>query len=62
MNASETGNKVCNFVHVLQDDEEEYNDYLEQITFLILVKLVDDRHQVDESSRLPEPYSWDMLL
>ena len=62
MNASETRIKVCNFVHVLQDDGEGYNDFLEQITFLILLKLVDDRHQMDEFSRLPEPYAWHRLL
>ena len=39
MSASEIVNKVWNYAHVLRDDGVGYGDYVEQITFLIFLKI-----------------------
>ena len=61
MSASEIGNKVWNYAHVLKDDGVGYNDYLEQITFLIFLKMADERDQEAQLSRIPANYSWAKL-
>lgn len=35
MSASEIGNKVWSYAHVLRDDGVGYGDYVEQTTYLI---------------------------
>ena len=42
--ASEIVNKVWNYAHVLRDDGVGYGDYVEQITFLIFLKMADERN------------------
>ena len=39
---SQLVNKVWNFAHVLRDDGVSYGDYLEQITYLLFLKMVDE--------------------
>ena len=39
MSAAEIVNKVWNYAHVLRDDGVGYGDYVEQITFLIFLKM-----------------------
>ena len=34
--------KVWNFAHVLRDDGVGYGDYLEQITYLLFLKMADE--------------------
>ena len=36
-------NKVWNYAHVLRDDGVGYGDYVEQITYLIFLKMADER-------------------
>ena len=43
MSASEIVNKVRNYAHVLRDDGVGYGDYVEQITYLIFLKMADER-------------------
>ena len=43
MNSSEIVNKVWNYAHVLRDDGVGYGDYVEQITYLIFLKMADER-------------------
>jgi len=43
MSASEIVNKVWNYAHVLRDDGVGYGDYVEQITYLIFLKMADER-------------------
>lgn len=45
MSASEIVNKVWNYAHVLRDDGVGYGDYVEQITYLIFLKMADERQQ-----------------
>ena len=47
---SQIGNRAWSFAHVLRDDGLSYLAYIEQITFLLFVKMADaklrDPHQV----------------
>jgi len=54
MNESNLISKVWNFAHVLRDDGVGYGDYLEQITYLLFLKMA------DEMSR--PPYNKDIHL
>lgn len=42
MNDSDLISKIWNFAHVLRDDGVSYGDYLEQITYLLFLKMADE--------------------
>lgn len=65
---SAIGQKIWSYCTVLRDDGLSYGDYLEQITFLIFLKMVDERMQPPYSEMpgyyppsIPEDYSWPSL-
>lgn len=58
MSASEIVNKVWNFAHILRDDGVGYGDYVEQITYLIFLKMADERDQAGQPVRVPAEFSW----
>jgi len=62
MSASEIVNKVWNYAHVLRDDGVGYGDYVEQITFLIFLKMADERETSGQQVAVPEEYSWSKLV
>lgn len=62
MSASEIVNKVWNYAHVLRDDGVGYGDYVEQITYLIFLKMADEREVSGEQVKVPEEYSWSHLV
>ena len=55
--------KVWSFCHTLRDDGVGYGDYLEQLTFLLFLKMADEYgkppHHRDVG--VPEAYSWARL-
>jgi type I restriction enzyme M protein len=54
--------KVWNYAHVLRDQGISYGDYVEQITFLLFLKM--DQERVDllgEASAIPTEWSWPTL-
>ena len=51
MNTSTLVQKVWNFCHTLRDDGVGYGDYLEQLTYLLFLKLAQEYAQ--------EPYNRD---
>ncbi len=54
--------KVWNYAHVLRDDGVSFGDYLGQISFLLFLKMDDERtHYLGEPSALPEDCRWDRL-
>ena len=59
MSAAEIVNKVWNYAHVLRDDGVGYGDYVEQITYLIFLKMTDERLSAfgTGKSNVPEEYS-----
>ncbi|MBK7360833.1 MAG: SAM-dependent DNA methyltransferase [Micavibrio sp.] len=54
--------KVWNYAHVLRDQGISYGDYVEQITFLLFLKMDQERAELlGEPSIIPKKYMWDML-
>ncbi len=55
--------KVWNFANILRDDGVSYGDYLEQITYLLFLKLADEFSKPPYNRNLPIPqeYSWESL-
>lgn len=55
--------KVWNFANVLRDDGVGYGDYLEQLTYLLFLKLVDEfaKPPYNREIHIPEGYDWESL-
>ena len=54
--------KVWNYAHVLRDQGVSYGDYVEQITYLLFLKMDQERGEnLGEASIIPEPYRWNTL-
>ena len=62
MSASEIVNKVWNYAHVLRDDGVGYGDYVEQITYLIFLKMADEREVSGQETKVPKKYAWAKLV
>jgi len=62
MSASEIVNKVWNYAHVLRDDGVGYGDYVEQITYLIFLKMADERQKAGQETKVPKKYTWAELV
>ena len=56
-------NKVWNFCHILRDDGVGYGDYLEQLTFLLFLKMADEysRPPHNRDTHIPDGYNWESL-
>jgi type I restriction enzyme M protein len=51
--------KLWSYCHVLRDDGLSYQDYLEQLTFLLFLKMADERAQLTgEEQPIPEGCRW----
>lgn len=55
--------KVWSFCDVLRDDGVGYGDYLEQLTYLLFLKLADEysKPPYNRPSSIPEEYNWESL-
>ncbi|MCB2215712.1 MAG: type I restriction-modification system subunit M [Desulfobulbaceae bacterium] len=54
--------KVWNYAHVLRDQGISYGDYVEQITYLLFLKMDEERSALlGEPSVIPDQYRWDKL-
>ena len=62
MSASEITNKVWSYAKVLLDDGVSCGDYVEQITYLIFLKMADERKQGGQQIKVPDNYSWARLV
>lgn len=62
MSASDISNKVWGYAKVLLDDGVSYNDYVEQLTYLIFLKMADERQQAGQSDNVPKDWSWRKLV
>lgn len=64
MNTSSLIQKIWNFCHTLRDDGLGYGDYLEQLTFLLFLKMADEYvtgvHQMEKSA-IPKGLDWASL-
>ena len=62
-NAPTIVNKVWNYAHVLRDDGVSYGDYVEQITYLLFLKMAHEGDTLlQEESPIPEGYGWESLV
>ena len=54
--------KLWSYCHVLRDDGLSYQDYLEQLTFMLFLKVADEREQLTgERQPIPTGYRWENL-
>jgi len=55
--------KVWSFCNILKDDGVSYGDYLEQLTYLLFLKMADEYSKPPYNRTLPIPaeYSWESL-
>ncbi|MDO5102076.1 MAG: class I SAM-dependent DNA methyltransferase [Lautropia sp.] len=63
MNAASLVQKVWNFCHTLRDDGVGYGDYLEQLTYLLFLKMAHEYAQppLNKKTRIPKGYDWASL-
>ncbi len=55
--------KLWNYCDILRDDGLSYGDYVEQLTFLLFLKMDDERTKApfNKESRVPKEYNWESL-
>ncbi|MBC8551143.1 MAG: SAM-dependent DNA methyltransferase [Nitrospira sp.] len=64
MSSAQIVQKLWNYCNVLRDDGMSYGDYVEQLTYLLFLKMSDERSKppYDISSPVPKDYDWQTLL
>ena len=64
MNTSTLVQKLWNYCNVLRDDGMSYGDYVEQLTYLLFLKMADERSQppYSQPSIIPAAWAWPSLL
>ncbi len=62
-NTSAIISKVWSFANVLRDDGVSYGDYLEQLTYLLFLKMADEfsKPPYNRNLTIPEEYNWESL-
>jgi type I restriction enzyme M protein len=62
--ASNLVNKVWNYCNLLRDDGVSYGDYVEQLTYLLFLKMDYERTRppYNRKSGIPEDYNWASLM
>ncbi|MBN8452293.1 type I restriction-modification system subunit M N-terminal domain-containing protein [Accumulibacter sp.] len=55
--------KLWNYCNVLRDDGMSYGDHVEQLTYLLFLKMSDARSRppCDQPSPIPAAYAWPAL-
>ena len=55
--------KLWNYCNVLRDDGMSYGDYVEQLTYLLFLKMADERTKTpyNQPSVVPAKYNWPPL-
>jgi type I restriction enzyme M protein len=56
--------KLWNYCNILRDDGLSYGDYVEQLTFLLFLKMADEQSQApfNKPSPIPKEFDWQSLL
>jgi type I restriction enzyme M protein len=64
MNSATIVQKLWNYCNVLRDDGMSYGDYVEQLTYLLFLKMADERSQPpwSQPSPLPKGFDWPSML
>jgi type I restriction enzyme M protein len=58
MNTQDIVAKLWNQCHILRDDGTSYQDYVNELSFLLFLKMM---QEVEQESELPDGYRWDDL-
>jgi type I restriction enzyme M protein len=63
MRSTQLVQKLWNYCNILRDDGLSYGDYVEQLTFLLFLKMADEqsRPPFNRKSPIPQRYSWPEL-
>jgi type I restriction enzyme M protein len=62
MNATNLSSKVWNYATILKDAGVAYTDYVQQITYLIFLKMDNERQEVESKTAIPIECSWSKLV
>ncbi len=64
MNSATIVQKLWNYCNVLRDDGMSYGDYVEQLTYLLFLKMADERSRppYSQASPVPAGYDWPSLV
>jgi type I restriction enzyme M protein len=64
MTSSALVQKLWNYCNILRDDGMSYGDYVEQLTYLLFLKMADERTRppYNQKSPVPEKCNWQSLL
>ena len=64
MSPADIVQKLWNYCNVLRDDGMSYGDYVEQLTYLLFLKMADERTKppYKQKSIVPEKYNWPSLI
>ena len=64
MNTSSIVQKLWNYCNVLRDDGMSYGDYVEQLTYLLFLKMADERTKApyNQTSPVPGRNAWPSLI
>src|SRR6266853_5588585 len=56
--------KLWNYCNILRDDGLSYGDYVEQLTYLLFLKMADEqsRPPFNRASPIPKGFGWDVLV
>jgi type I restriction enzyme M protein len=56
--------KLWNYCNILRDDGLSYGDYVEQLTYLLFLKMADEQSKppFNKTSAVPKGFGWDTLL
>ena len=63
-NSNQLVKKLWSYCDHLRDDGLSYGDYVEQLTFLLFLKMDDERSSppYNKKSKIPERYNWQTLI
>ena len=56
--------RLWNYCNLLRDDGMSYGDYVEQLTYLLFLKMAHERTRppYNQASRIPQGYDWESLM
>src|ERR1041384_1418101 len=60
--SSQIVQKLWNYCNVLRDDGLSYGDYVEQLTYLLFLKMADEQHRLGQPRIVPMGLDWPSLL